>query len=176
MIIIKEREMDIETRLLGDININALRGLQIKMPGLNPIEIGSQKKQHVDAGITVPRSVSRTATTNVPTEKGEAPDTIQPEETYEFGPETIAQEITIQTEGEKEEIASRTSTPKPQPREREKSSRKRKHSKKPKYTTSEPSESSTSEEETKRKRTRRTYSRKKPEKEVKEKKTVAKDG
>lgn len=101
------------------------------MSELNPVEIGNQKKQRGGAETAVPKSASRTTTTNVPTEKGGVSETIQPEETYEFGPETIAQAIIIQTEGEQEELASRTSTPKLQPqlKRKEKSSRKRKHSK-----------------------------------------------
>lgn len=177
--IIKNREMRIATRLIGDIDIDALDGLQIKMPGISPIDIGAQKRKRVSAEATVPTSVSRISTTNVQTEKGKSPETIQPEETFEFGPENIAQEVTIQTEGEQEDTISRTPTPKTQSqiREEERSLRRQRHNKKRRYITSESSEEDTSEEEVREKKTRKTDSKKKPpQTKRKEKKTVAKDG
>lgn len=180
VIVIKEREMKIETRSLGDININALAGLQINMPGISPIEVGKSKETLRGATSKAPEPVSKTSITDVQMEEGDSLETIPAEETFKFGPENIAQEVTIQTEGEQQISTSRTSTPRPQSQteERETSSRKRKYSKKPKYVYSESSEEEVSEEkEEKQKKMKKRDSRKKSEGEEEEgKKTRAKDG
>lgn len=184
IVIIKNREMRVETKLLGDIDLNNLGNLQIKMSGIDPIRLSENIEKRRGTEIAIPKTVTRDDTTNVPMVRGETPVTTQPEETTVPCPDTIEQEITIQTEGERENITPRTSTPRTStsqayPEEEEKRSRKRTHSSKRKrYTYSDSSEESTSEEEAreKRKMVRKTSSRKKPEEEKEMKKTRAKDG
>lgn len=178
IVIIKKR---VETKLLGDIDMNAIGHLQIKMSGVGPIELKKQERQRRDMEIAVPEAVMRDEINNAPTERGESPVNTQPEVTSVPCPDTIEREITIQEMGEQENITPRTTTPKtPTPqgdREHEMiHSSKQRHCKRKRYVTSESSDESTSEEEVIRKKTRTHSRKKKPQTRKKGKKTVAKDG
>lgn len=111
ILIIKNREIRVETRLLGDINLDALGNLQIKMSGIEPIELNQKIDKRRGTKTTVTRTETRSDATNVPKVRGRTPVTTQPEETAVPCPDTIEQEITIQAEGDGEEDITRTSTP-----------------------------------------------------------------
>lgn len=172
--IIKDDRIRTETRLLGDVNIDAIKNLQLKMPGLSSRKMYEEKKKPERTESNVPIAETKIRETSVLMAVNASCSTNRPEVMVDPSPEGTIEDMVREMEVGPEEIPQ-TSTPKPVQKRK---SRKRVHTYREEETSTSESPEESSEEETKKKRSKKvTTSQKKPtDKKQKAPKTVAKDG
>lgn len=176
-LLIKNRELKLETKLLGDVDMDTVKGIQFKIPVGTPTEGSGRLQPEKSTEENVPKTTSEVSTKNVSMGKGESPVSICPEETHCLDSETTSRDTSLHGE---EERSHEPDTPTPESREQRKrkrnSSRCTQQKKQQIYSSDSDSEENSEEEpKPKKKKTKKTTRRKKSE-ENKTPKTRAKDG
>lgn len=169
-VLMKNREVKFETKLMGDVDLDIVKGIQFKIPPEPSREEPVKIRPEVSAETAVPKAGTRTVATNVPRREGKSPTTTLPEETFGFDTESTSQEASNLRE-EAESQNTITPTPEPKTYQRKRSTTKRQQKKRKVY--SSDSQTENSEEERERKES---VTRKRQRRDTSTPKTRAKDG
>lgn len=99
-LLIKNRELEIETRLLGDVDMSKVKGIQFKVPMLKKEETTGESQPDKNVSKETKKTTSQISTKDVPTGEGDAPVTMCPEETHYSDSETTTNSTSLQGEEE----------------------------------------------------------------------------
>lgn len=84
-LLMKDQKVKIETKVMGDVDMDIVKGIQFKIPLEKSKITPSITRPQISAEVTVPKTRTRIERPDVSRRKGESPVTIQPEEAYSFG-------------------------------------------------------------------------------------------
>lgn len=97
---IKNRELEIETRLLGDVDMNRVKSIQFKVPMLKKEETTGESQPDKNVSTVTKKITSQMSTKDVPTGEGDAPVILGPEEAIYQDWETTTSNTSVQGEEE----------------------------------------------------------------------------